>query len=100
MARERRGNDLDLLVVFDDAQYHSTKTESLLQVSLAKFHRKFDIEPFTLPISKYLTLLQSGEPFLSAITREGRVLYMVNYVNEWLRQSDEGNRMVMMPNVR
>ena len=64
VARKRMGHDLDLLVVFDDTHYHGTKTESQLQVSLAIFHRKFDIEPFTLPTSNYHVLLQSGEPFL------------------------------------
>jgi HEPN domain-containing protein/predicted nucleotidyltransferase len=89
VARERFGNDLDLLVVFDDDQYHGVTTESQLQNSLGKYYRKFDIDPLTLPISRYITLLQSGEPFLCTITREGRVLYMVNHVNEWLRQSNE-----------
>jgi len=89
VARERIGNDLDLLVVMEDAKYHGMETDSLLQRSLGKFYRRFDIDPFILPVSKYLEQLHSGEPFLNMVLRQGRVLYMNNYVNEWLRQSDE-----------
>ena len=89
VARERIGNDLDLLVVMEDAKYHGLETDSLLQRSLGKFYRKFDIDPFILPVSKYLEQLHSGEPFLNMVLRQGRVLYMNNYVKEWLRQSDE-----------
>ena len=89
VARERSGNDLDLLVVLEDASYHGIETDSLLQRSLGKFYRKFDIDPFVMPISKYLKQLHSGEPFLISVLKEGRVLYMNNYVNEWLRQSEE-----------
>jgi HEPN domain-containing protein len=89
VARERSGNDLDLLVVMEDAMYHGIETDSLLQRSLGKFYRRFDIDPFVLPVSKYLKQLHSGEPFLNSVLKEGRVLYMNNYVNEWLRQSEE-----------
>lgn len=89
VARERSGNDLDLLVVMEDAKYHGIETDSLLQRSLGKFYRRFDIDPFVMPVSKYLEHLHSGEPFLNTALKEGRVLYMNNHVNEWLRQSDE-----------
>jgi HEPN domain-containing protein len=89
VARERIGNDLDLLVVMEDDQYHGIETDSLLQRSLGKFYRRFDIDPFILPVSKYLKQLHSGEPFLNTVLKEGRVLYMNNHVKEWLRQSDE-----------
>ena len=89
VAREHIGNDLDLLVVMEDDSYHGMETDSLLQRSLGKFYRHFDIDPFILPVSKYLKQLQSGEPFLNKVLKEGRVLYMNNHVKEWLRQSDE-----------
>jgi HEPN domain-containing protein/predicted nucleotidyltransferase len=93
VARGRSGNDLDLLVVMEDAKYHGLETDSRLQRSLGKFYHRFDIDPFVLPVSKYLKHLQSGEPFLNTVLKEGRVLYMNNYVNEWLRQSDEELRI-------
>ncbi len=89
VARERVGNDLDLLVVMEDDKYHGIETDAQLQRSLGKFYRRFDIDPFVLPVSKYLKQLHSGEPFLGKVLKEGRVLYMNNYVKEWLRQSDE-----------
>jgi len=89
VARERIGNDLDLLVVMEDAKYHGMETDSQLQRSLGKFYRRFDIDPFILPVSKYLKQLRSGEPFINMVLKQGRVLYMNNYINECLRQSDE-----------
>lgn len=89
VARDHIGNDLDLLVVMEDDKYHGMETDSLLQRSLGKFYHRFDIDPFILPVSKYLKQLQSGEPFLNKVLKEGRVLYMNNHVKEWLRQSDE-----------
>ena len=58
VARERSGNDLDLLVVMEDAKYHGLETDSRLQRSLGKFYHRFDIDPFVLPVSKYLKHLQ------------------------------------------
>ena len=89
VARESEGNDLDILVVVDDNNYQGEKTDSLLQLALAKFYHRFDIDPFVLPVSKYLEQLHSGEPFLRSVLKEGRILYMNNHVKEWLRQSDE-----------
>lgn len=89
VARESVGNDLDILVVVEDKNYQGERTDSLLQLSLAKFYRRFDIDPFVLPVSKYLEQLHSGEPFLNSVLKEGRILYMNNHVNEWLRQADE-----------
>jgi predicted nucleotidyltransferase len=67
VAREHIGNDLDLLVVMEDDKYHGMETDSLVQRSLGKFYRRFDIDPFILPVSKYLKQLQSGEPFLHKV---------------------------------
>ena len=89
VARKTSGNDLDILVVVEDRDYQGEKTDSLLQRSLAKYYHRFDIDPFVLPVSKYLNQLRSGEPFLNSVLKEGRILYMNNHVNEWLRQSDE-----------
>jgi len=89
VARERVGNDLDMLVVMEDDKYHGMETDSLLQCSLKRFYHRFDIDPFILPVSKYLKQLHSGEPFLNKVLKEGMVLYMNNHVKAWLRQSDE-----------
>jgi HEPN domain-containing protein len=89
VARDNVGNDLDLLVVVDDADYHGIETDSLLQRSLGRYYRKFDIEPFVITASQYMQQIRSGEPFMNSVLKEGRVLYMNNHVSEWLRQADE-----------
>ena len=73
MARDHIGNDPDLLVVMEDDKYNGMETDSLLQRSLEKFYRSFDIDPFILPVSKYLKQLQSGEPFLNKVLKEGMI---------------------------
>ncbi|MEI6207372.1 MAG: HEPN domain-containing protein [Desulfuromonadales bacterium] len=89
VSRDNVGNDLDLLVVVDDADYHGMETDARLQRSLGKYYRKFDIEPFIMPVTRYVQQIRAGAPFLNAVLKEGRVLYMNNYVNEWLRQAEE-----------
>lgn len=89
VARHDIGNDLDLLVVLDDADYHGIETDALVQRALGVYYHKFDIEPFILSASCYVQQTRAGSPFLNAILKDGRVLYMNNYVNEWLRQAEE-----------
>lgn len=89
VARENVGNDLDLLVVINDQNYHGRETDMLLQRSLGRFHRRFDIEPFVMPVSSYIQQIRSGAPFLNAALKDGRILFMNNHVKEWLRQSEE-----------
>jgi predicted nucleotidyltransferase len=89
VARENVGNDLDLLVVVDDRNYHGRETDRVLQRSLDPFHKKFDIEPFVMPVSSYIQQIRSGAPFLNAALKDGRILFMNNHVKEWLRQSEE-----------
>lgn len=89
VAREGFGNDLDLLVVVADSDYHGKETDLLLQRSLSLFHKRFDIEPFLIPVSGYLQQIRTGAPFLTAAIKDGRILYMNNYVKEWLRQAEE-----------
>lgn len=89
VARKQAGRDLDLLVVVKDADYHGIATDAFLQSILKKYYRKFDIDPFVIPFSKYRQQVRTGEPFLNAIIKEGKVLYMNNHVKEWLRQAQE-----------
>ncbi len=92
VARDNIGNDLDLLIVVNDDAYQGRQTDLLLQRSLAPYYRAFDIEPFVIPLSRYNQQIRSGAPFLNAVLKEGRVLYMQNHVNEWLRQAEEEQR--------
>ena len=89
VARESAGNDLDLLIVVDDQNYEKFTTEATLQGTLEQHYRRFDIEPFVLPVSHYLHQFRSGSPFLNTLIKEGKVLYMNNHVQEWLNQAEE-----------
>jgi len=89
VARNNIGNDLDLLVVVKDDDYQGRATDVRLQRLLAHHYRHFDIEPFVMPVSHYIQQIRAGAPFLNAVLKEGRVLYMNNHVKEWLRQADE-----------
>ena len=89
VARESSGNDLDLLIVVADQNYAGFSTDVTLQGALEKHYRRFDIEPFVMPVSKYLHQLRTGSPFLNTVIKEGRVLYMNNHVQEWLSQAEE-----------
>lgn len=89
VARENTGNDLDLLIVVADQRYKGFVTDATLQGALEKYYRRFDIEPFVMPVSKYLQHFRSGSPFLNTVIDEGRVLYMNNHVQEWLSQAEE-----------
>lgn len=89
VARENKGNDLDLLVVVADQNYDGFRTDALLQSALEKYYRRFDIEPFIIPASQYIQQFRSGAPFLNAVMREGRVLYMNDHVQQWLSQAVE-----------
>ncbi|MDD5104203.1 MAG: hypothetical protein PHC49_01185 [Desulfuromonadaceae bacterium] len=48
VVRNRNGNDLDFLVVMED---ESLETDSKLQRSLGEFCRRFNTDPFVLPVS-------------------------------------------------
>lgn len=89
VARKHSGNDLDLLIVVADKNYERLGTDATLQGALEKHYRRFDIEPFVLPVSKYIQQFRSGSPFLNTVIKEGKVLYMKNHVQEWLKQAEE-----------
>ena len=68
VARNNAGNDLDILVVVDDAEYHGMETDSLLQRSLGTFYHRYDIDPFVMPASQYIQQIRTGSPFLVMLT--------------------------------
>ena len=88
VAREGKGSDLDLLIVFDEADsIDSSRMESQLD-SLLKAHMKeISVNRFILGVRKFRDHFRRGSPFLNVIVREGRVLYMKNAENEWLKDA-------------
>lgn len=89
VAREGRGNDLDLLVLFDEREGNSEDVQNLVNKSLRPYYKKFSVDPFILPLSKWYEYQKKGSPFLNLISREGKVLFMKDIVEEWAKQAKE-----------
>lgn len=89
IAREGRGNDLDLLVVLDDKNMPSDNIDLLMHRCLKKFYKRFAIDPFVVSLSAFREHYLKGSPFLELILKEGRLLHMKDAVNEWMRQADD-----------
>ncbi len=89
VARENKGEDLDLLIVVEDTSEATNDLNTRLGKSLKRFYRRFDIDPFIIQHSLLNEYHRKGSPFLKKISREGRSLYMKNAVREWIKQSAE-----------
>jgi HEPN domain-containing protein len=88
VAKEGTGNDLDLFILVDDTD-DIIRTNLLLSKSLKRFYKAFDIDSFIIRRSLAKEYYCKGSPFLKLISVEGRLLYMKNAVQEWLKQSEE-----------
>lgn len=76
VAKEGKGNDLDFMIVKDKVR----KDESLiLYRKLKRFYKRFSIDPFILSGEVLEKYYRKGSPFLRAIFKEGRLVYMKNY---------------------
>jgi HEPN domain-containing protein/predicted nucleotidyltransferase len=90
VAKNGKGNDLDLVVVVDDKVFEQNKRYTLLMHRCIKpFYRKFPIDPFIIPLQLLNDYYLKGSPFLKKIFNEGRLLYMKDAVLEWLKQAGE-----------
>ncbi len=88
VAKKRMGADLDLLIVTDERSVINDNLDLLLHRSLKKYYRKFSIDPFIVR-KALLQDIYAQSPFIQKISREGRVLYMKNAVQEWLNQAKD-----------
>lgn len=88
VARQKRGNDLDLLVI-TDGSLDRKEENHLLYKCLKKFHEKFGVDSLVVPIHIFTKYYNEGSPFLELIIREGRVLYMKKAIEEWTKQSKD-----------
>ena len=89
VAREGRGSDLDLLVVTDEASNQSENGDLLLHRCLRRYHKRFPIDSFIVPLAKLNAGFRRGSPFLHMIAREGRTLYMRDAIREWLGEAGD-----------
>ncbi|HEX8949388.1 MAG TPA: HEPN domain-containing protein [Dissulfurispiraceae bacterium] len=89
IAKEGKGNDLDLLVVLDDKRKSIGDADLLMHRCLKKYYRKFAIDPFIIPASVFRKYYSKGSPFLRSILKEGRLLYMKDAIKEWIKQAED-----------
>lgn len=95
VAKDGTGADLDLLVVVDDELKAPGDVNLLMSKCLKRFYKKFAIDPFIIPISLFNEYYSKGSPFLRLILKKGRLLYMKDAVNEWLKQAEEELNMAV-----
>jgi len=88
VAREGYGNDLDLFIVIDDSLPKKVAIDTLHK-HLKPFYKYFAIDEFIVEQSVLQEHYEKGSPFINAIIKEGRSIYMKNAVQEGLRQADE-----------
>ena len=86
VAKNGTGNDLDIFVI-TNSQLNQKEEYRLLYGALKRFRKRFGIDQFIIQADSFKKLYNAGSPFLSLITKEGRVLYMKEAVKEWLKQS-------------
>jgi len=89
VAKEGVGEDLDLLVIVDDKTEITNDINILLHKCLKIYYKKFDIDPFVIPLSVFNKYYLRGSPFLKLILKEGRSFYMREAIAEWLKQAHE-----------
>ena len=89
------GEDLDLLVVIDDESMMNGDVHLLAYQCLKKFYKKFAIDPFIIPKSRFNECYSKGSPFLRLILKEGKLLYMRDAVKDWFKQAEEELNMAV-----
>lgn len=88
VVREGYGNDLDLFIVIEDSLPKKVAINTLHK-QLKPFYKYFAIDEFIVQQSVLQEHYEKGSPFINAIIKEGRSIYMKNAVQEWLRQANE-----------
>ena len=89
VARDGKGTDMDLLIVTHDQTESFRNSDILLHRCLKKYYHNFSIDPFVVPISKLNRYYSEGSPFLKMISENGRMMYMKDAVQEWIRHAGE-----------
>jgi HEPN domain-containing protein len=83
------GNDLDLLIVLDDRRHSIREAGPILYKCLKTYYRRFSVDPSVVSLAQVKEHYSKGSPFLNLVSREGKVLYMKEMVDEWRRQAEE-----------
>jgi HEPN domain-containing protein len=89
VARNGAGNDLDMLIVVDDAKNDINETNRKIQVYLIPYFNHFSIDPFIVGLTAARKRLQNGSPFLDSILHEGVLMYMTDAFETWNKNATE-----------
>ncbi len=87
VAKTNRGEDVDLLIITENEP--DSEARNLVNRSLKKHYENYSIDYFLASADKVKRLLRGGEPFLKAIQREGKALYMQGFVEKWVQDAKE-----------
>ncbi|HEC99834.1 MAG TPA: HEPN domain-containing protein [Proteobacteria bacterium] len=87
VAKANVGNDVDLLIVTEDEP--DNETRSLVSRSLKPYYENYSIDYLLASAQRVKELLRGGEPFLRVIQREGKTLYMKDFVEKWIQDAKE-----------
>jgi HEPN domain-containing protein len=94
-AKYGSGEDLDLLIIFDDTIESSGDINLIIHKCLKTYYKDFAIDPFIIPASLFKEYYLRGSPFLRLILREGRPLYMRGVLEEWFKQAEDELKMAV-----
>lgn len=89
VARNGKGNDLDLMIVIDEKHASVPETQMVVHQCLAGCYSRFAVDPFVVALDALHQVSSRRSPFLRMIVREGRVIYMKDANREWIRQAQE-----------
>jgi HEPN domain-containing protein len=92
VAKNGKGEDLDLLIVVDDQSDNLPAMDDLrlsAHKCLKEYYKKFAIDPFIIPASVFNRYYSKGSPFLRLIFTEGRCVYMRDAARDRLEQAQE-----------
>lgn len=92
VAKEGRGADLDLLIIVDDTEQDEDRSMTVHRI-LKNYYKKFNIDPFVVPFSRFVHHYSKGSPFLRGILKEGRLIYMKDAVIQWVKQAEDERDM-------
>lgn len=84
VGRTGSGNDLDLLIVVD-----GERREAEVAALLKPYAARIAIDPLVVDAAKFRERFRRGSPFLSALVREGRRLYMKDAETGWLQDAGD-----------
>lgn len=89
VARNGKGNDLDLMIVIDEKQSSVSDIQMAVHRCLSGCYRRFAVDPFVVTLDALHQVSSRKSPFLRMIVREGKVMYMKDADREWMHQAQE-----------